>query len=410
MKMNRQYALWFGLIIIGSMLAACETAPTSKPPAVTSKPPAVVTIPHIMTISPTTLYTPSKWQMLPDWSTLDLTPSWVAMLQSCSALKTKPQWQAICAGAALVDNNDSEAQRKFYEDKFALFQIFNPDGSENGVITGYYEPLLKGSRSKNERYRFPLYGVPEDMLEIDLGDAYPQLKGHLLRGRLSGNRVVPYFKRAEIDGGTDEFKGRELFWVESKIELSFLQIQGSGRIELEDGSQVKVGYANQNGYPYISIGALLVEMNELKQKQASMQGIKAWGEKNPNKLIGLLELNPSYVFFRELPEHLTAPLGSLGVPLTKEYSIAVDPKCIPMGSPVFVATTRPNTTVPLNRLMLAQDTGGAIKGPVRADFYWGFGEKAGAQAGHMKQQVRMWVLFPKGGEPMLYDTEKKTRY
>lgn len=340
--------------------------------------------------------------MLPEWNTLDLTPSWAALLQSCRVLKAKPQWQAVCAGTELVDKNDNAAQRSFYEDRLAPFQVFNPDGSEQGVITGYYEPLLKGSRFRSARFRYPLYAAPDDMLEIDLGDAYPQLKGQRLRGRLSGKRVVPYYKRAEIDAGTDGLKGRELFWVDNAVELFFLQIQGSGRIELVDGRQIKVGYADQNGHPYVSIGKKLIEMGEMKLEDASMQGIKAWGEKNPGKLMALLELNPSYVFFRELPENLSAPIGALGVPLTNEYSIAVDPRTIPLGSPVFLATTQPNSATPLNRLMLAQDTGGAIRGPVRADFFWGFGEKAGAQAGRMKQQGRMWVLFPKGGEPLQY--------
>jgi len=301
-----------------------------------------------------------------------------------------------------VDKNDSAAQRTFYQDRLTPYQVFNADGSEQGVITGYYEPLLKGSRFKGERFRYPLYGVPDDMLEIDLGDAYPQLKGQRLRGRLLGKRVVPYYKRAEIDAGTDGLKGHVLFWVDNAVDLFFLQIQGSGRIELVDGRQIKVGYADQNGQPYVSIGRKLVEMGEMKLEDASMQGIKAWGEKNPAKLTALLEMNPSYVFFRELPENLSAPIGALGVPLTNEYSIAVDPKTIPLGSPVFLATTQPNSTMPLNRLMLAQDTGGAIRGPVRADFFWGFGEKAAAQAGRMKQQGRMWVLFPKGGEPIQY--------
>lgn len=387
---------WLGLVGMSVLLASCKTAPVAKQPVTGTAPPTIVVLP------PVPLFTPSKWEVLPEWSTLDLTPSWAALLQSCRVLKAKPQWQAVCSGTELVDKNDSEAQRKFYEDKLAPFQVFNPDGSENGVITGYYEPLLKGSRFKSERFRYPLYAAPDDMLEIDLGDAYPQLKGQRLRGRLSGKKVVPYYKRAEIDAGTESLKGRELFWVESSVELFFLQIQGSGRIELVDGRQIKVGYAEQNGHPYVSIGKKLIEMGEMKLENASMQGIKAWGEKNPNKLMALLELNPSYVFFRELPEHLTAPLGALGVPLTNEYSIAIDPKSIPLGSPVFLATTHPNTATPLNRLMLAQDTGGAIRGPVRADFFWGFGEKAGAQAGRMKQQGRMWVLFPKGGEPVQY--------
>ncbi|HQS56735.1 MAG: transglycosylase [Gallionellales bacterium 35-53-114] len=395
----RKQAGWLGLIGAGMLLAACQTAPVVKPTVKVIPQPVVATTPPLPA---TPLFTPSTWEVLPEWSTLDLRPSWAALLQSCRVLKNKPQWQGVCASTELVDKNDSQAQRRFYEDKLAPFQIFNPDGTENGVITGYYEPLLRGSRFKSERFRYPLYAAPDDMLEIDLGDAYPQLKGQRLRGRLSGKKVVPYFKRAEIDAGTDALRGRELFWVENAVELFFLQIQGSGRIELVDGRQIKVGYADQNGHPYVSIGRKLVEMGEMKLEEASMQSIKAWGERNPTKLMTLLEMNPSYVFFRELPEHLTAPLGALGVPLTNEYSIAVDPKSIPLGSPVFLATTHPNTATPLNRLMLAQDTGGAIRGSVRADFFWGFGEKAGAQAGRMKQQGRMWVLFPKGGEPVQF--------
>jgi membrane-bound lytic murein transglycosylase A len=400
--MMKQQAHWLGLLSVSALLVACKTAPVATPHVVTVPPSVIVTTPPVAVVSPPTpLFTPSKWEVLPEWATLDLTPSWVALMQSCRVLKAKPQWQSVCAGAEQVDKNDSAAQRSFYEDKLTPFQVFNPDGSEQGVITGYYEPLLKGSRFKSARFRYPLYAVPDDMLEIDLGDAYPQLKGQRLRGRLSGKRVVPYFKRAEIDAGTDGLKGRELFWVENAVELFFLQIQGSGRIELVDGRQIKVGYADQNGQPYVSVGKKLIEMGEMKLEDASMQGIKAWGEKNPTKLMALLELNPSYVFFRELPENLSAPLGALGVPLTNEYSIAIDPRTIPLGSPVFLATTQPNSATPLNRLMLAQDTGGAIRGAVRADFFWGFGEKAGAQAGRMKQQGRMWVLFPKGGEPVM---------
>lgn len=401
--MYKQQMHWLGLLGMSALLAACKTAPTAKPPLSASAPPAVIAIsPASGTPPATPLFTPSNWEKLPEWTTLDLTPSWAALLQSCRVLKTKPQWQSVCLGADLIDKSDSAAQRVFYEDRLVPYQVFNADGSEQGVITGYYEPLLKGSRFKGERFRYPLYGVPDDMLEIDLGDAYPQLKGQRLRGRLSGKKVVPYYKRAEIDAGTEGLRGRELFWVENAVELFFLQIQGSGRIELVDGRQIKVGYAEQNGHPYVSIGRKLIEMGEMKLEDASMQGIKAWGEKNPNKLTALLELNPSYVFFRELPENLSAPLGALGVPLTNEYSIAVDPKNIPLGAPVFLSTTQPNTSIPLNRLMLAQDTGGAIRGAVRADFFWGFGEKAASQAGRMKQQGRMWVLFPKGGEPVQY--------
>jgi len=343
----------------------------------------------------------SKWEMLPDWQTVDLQPAWTAFLQSCRALKSKPDWQAVCARSDKLSQPDNAALRAFFEAGFAPYQVFNPDGSAQGLITGYYEPKLLGSRIKTARFRYPLYAAPDDLLTIDLSEVYPQLKDLRLRGRLQGKRVVPYYNRAEIDSGKAALQGRELFWVENAVDLFFLQIQGSGRIELPDGKLVKIGYAEQNGHPYISIGKKLVEMGELKIEEASMQGIKGWAEQHAEKLPALLAQNPSYVFFRELPNGLSAPLGALGVPLTEAYSIAVDPRTIPLGAPVFLSTTLPNSAEPLNRLMLAQDTGGAIKGAVRADFFWGFGEQAGVQAGRMKQSGQMWVLFPKGAEPVL---------
>ncbi len=378
-------------LALGMLLAACNTSPPR--PAKTQVPSAAAPI--------APAYTVSKWEMLPEWQAVDITPAWPAFMQTCNALKNRPHWQEVCEHAAAVDKNDSAAQRAFYQEWFVPYQIFNPDGSDQGIITGYYEPLLKGSRVKTERFRYPLYGVPDDLLEIDLGDAYPQLKGQRLRGRLEGRRVVPYYTRAQIDSGTPSLAGRELFWVDNAVELFFLQIQGSGRIELPDGSVVKVGYADQNGLPYVSVGKKLVEMGVFKLEEVSMQRIKEWAEKNPKKVVALLEQDASYVFFRELPNALPAPLGALGVPLTNEYSLAVDPRTIPLGAPVFLSTTMPESTVPLNRLMLAQDTGGAIRGAVRADFFWGFGENAAALAGRMKQQGRMWVLFPKGVEPVL---------
>jgi membrane-bound lytic murein transglycosylase A len=344
----------------------------------------------------------AKWEMLPDWYTQDLAASWPAMQQSCRALRLKTMWLPICAAAAKVNADDVQAQRAFYQTWFTPYQVFNPDGSDSGLITGYYEPLLKGSRTHSERFAYPIYGPPDDMLDVDMSELFPQFRGQRVRGRLVGKRVVPYFNRAEIDAGlAPALQGRELYWVENPVELFFLQIQGSGRIELEDGKRVKIGYAEQNGHGYASIGKRLIDMGELKPEEASMQGIKNWAEKNPDRLSTLLGYNPSYVFFRELPDTLSAPLGALGVPLTEEYSIAVDVRTVPLGVPVFLSTTRPNSTEPLNRLMFAQDTGGAIKGAVRADFYWGFGEIAAVRAGSMKQSGKMWVLFPRGGEPTL---------
>ena len=372
-------------------LAACAAPPAPQ----VAIPPVVVPV----VVTPAVPFAVSKWEMLPDWQKLDLQPSWVAFLQSCHALKNKPGWQAVCARANELAQPDNEVLRGFFEEAFTPYQVFNPDGTAHGLITGYYEPRLSGSRVRTARFKYPLYAAPDDLLTIDLSEVYPQLKDLRLRGRLEGRRIVPYFSRADIDEGRGAL--RVLFWVENAVDLFFLQIQGSGRIELADGRLVKVGYADQNGRPYVSIGKKLIEMGELNADQASMQGIKHWAEQNPAKLAALLEQNPSYVFFRELPEGLSAPLGALGVPLTDQYSIAIDPRTIPLGAPVFLSTTYPNTAEPLNRLMLAQDTGGAIRGAVRADFFWGFGDQAGSQAGRMKQRGQMWVLFPKGAEPAL---------
>jgi len=376
-------------------LAACAVPP--KPPA--AIPP--VTPPVVQPVLPVAPFAVSKWEMLPDWQNVDLQQSWTAFRQSCRALKNKPDWQQVCTQAGELAQTDNDTLRGFFEQAFTPYQVYNPDGTSQGLVTGYYEPRLLGSRVKTARFKYPLYAAPDDLLTIDMSELYPQFKGMRLRGRLEGKRVVPYFSRAEIDGGKGALPGRELFWVENEVELFFLQIQGSGRIELADGSLVKVGYADQNGHPYVSIGRRLIDMGEIKLEDASMQGIKNWAEQNPEKLAALLEQNPSYVFFRELPDGLSAPLGALGVPLTNEYSIAVDPRTIPLGAPVFLSTTYPNRAAPLNRLMLAQDTGGAIRGAVRADFFWGFGDQAGALAGRMKQRGQMWVLFPKGAEPAL---------
>jgi membrane-bound lytic murein transglycosylase A len=388
-KLAVKKSIWL-VLALSVVLAACKTVP---PAPVEVKIPVGKPSPDFMV---------SKWEMLPDWLTQDLSASWPAMQQSCRALRLKPVWLPICAAAAKVDAADAAAQRTFYETWFTPYQIFNPDGTDSGLITGYYEPLLLGSRTPSKRFAYPIYGPPDDMLDVDMGELFTQFRGQRVRGRLVGKRVVPYFNRAEIDAGlAPTLRGRELFWVENPVELFFLQIQGSGRIELEDGKRVKIGYAEQNGHSYASVGRKLVDMGELKLEEASMQGIKNWAEKNPERLFMVLGQNPSYVFFRELPDTLSAPLGALGVPLTNEYSIAVDQRTIPLGVPVFLATTQPNSPEPLNRLMFAQDTGGAIRGAVRADFFWGFGEIAAVRAGSMKQSGRMWVLFPRGGEPTL---------
>jgi membrane-bound lytic murein transglycosylase A len=339
---------------------------------------------------------PAEWTHLPGWRDDDMTPAWPALHQSCRGLRSNPAWTGVCQAAAqLPASPDAATIRAFFEQHFSPWQINQADNSIEGLVTGYYEPLLRGSRLPTAKYRFPIYAAPEDLLVVDLASLYPELKNLRLRGRLQGNKVVPYFSRAEIEAGSAPMRGKELVWVEDAVELFFLQVQGSGRVQLENGDTMRIGYADQNGHPYRSIGKWLIDKGELTLDKASMQGIKDWGRQNSARLPELLNANPSYVFFRELPNHLSGPLGALGVPLTAERSIAIDPRGMPLGAPVWLATTRPNSSETLNRLMLAQDTGGAIRGNVRADFFWGFGDEAGKKAGSMKQKGRMWVLLPR---------------
>jgi membrane-bound lytic murein transglycosylase A len=291
---------------------------------------------------------------------------------------------------------DREAARRFFETAFTPYRVTDEGGGAEGLITGYYEPLLRGSRRPSARYRYPVYAVPDDLLVVELAELYPELKGMRLRGRLEGRRVVPYYSRAEIERGDAPVQGKEIAWVDDAVELFFLHVQGSGRIALDDGHVIRVGFADQNGHPYRSIGKWLVDQGELPLEQASMQGIQAWARQNPGRLTELLNHNARYVFFRELAGDLPGPVGALGVPLTPGRSVAIDPRFVPLGAPVYVATTWPGSTKPLNRLVMAQDTGSAIRGPVRADFFWGFGARAGLEAGRMKQRLRMWVLLPSG--------------
>jgi len=313
----------------------------------------------------------------------------------------QPDWKEPCAIGHSVNAADGNAVRGFFEAFFLPYQVINQDGSDTGLVTGYYEPLLRGARQRSGTYQTPLYGVPDDLLTIDLGSVYPQLQGMRLRGRVVGNKVLPYFSRADLERAKP-LAGKELLWVDDPVEAFFLQVQGSGRVRLAGSNEtVRVAYADQNGYPYQSIGRYLVDQGELKLEQASAQGIKAWAAANPARRQNLLDVNPSYVFFREekIVDPSKGPKGALGVALTPQRSIAIDARFVPLGAPVFIATTEPNSNAKLQRLMLAQDTGGAIKGAVRADFFWGFGAPAGEKAGRMKQRGQMWLLWPKMSTP-----------
>lgn len=370
-------------------LAACTTPQPETRPA-PAQPPLS---------KPVETLQPSSFDRVPGWDMDDLRQAWPAFLASCQVLVKQADWQEPCNIGRGINSTDSRAVRNFFESFFVPYQVFNQDGTNTGLVTGYYEPLLRGARKRGGRYQTPLYGVPDDLLTIDLASVYPQLKGMRLRGRAVGNKVVPYWPRAELEK-THALAGKELLWVDDPLEAFFLQVQGSGRVHLADGKEtVRIAYADQNGYPYQSIGRYLVDRGELKPEQASAQGIKTWAAAHPARRQELFDVNPSYVFFKEekIIDPAKGPKGALGVPLTPQRSIAVDTRFVPPGAPVFLATTQPNSGVGLQRLMLAQDTGGAIKGAVRADFFWGLGAAAGENAGRMKQRGQMWVLWPKAG-------------
>lgn len=374
------------------LLGACTSGPPA-PPAPSADIPAPeppFSAPPPITQEPLQSL---SWDSLPGWREDDPRPALAAFLESCGVLRRDPAWLAACDRANQFASTTEEAVREYFEQHFTAHQVRDASGDEVGLITGYYEPLLHGSRTRTPRFRYPVYGVPADLVAIDPGEA-PSAQRQ--RGRVDGARLVPYYRRAEIERGAGQLRGREIVWVDDAVDLFFLHIQGSGRVRLPDGEMVRLAYADHNGHPYRSIGKRLAERGELALEQASMQRIKAWVRDNPSRLRELLDYNDRYVFFRELPGEAPGPLGAMNVPLTPGRSLAIDPAAVPLGAPVFLSTTWPSTSAPLNRLMVAQDTGSAIKGAVRADFFWGFGDEAGEFAGRMKQSARLWVLVPNG--------------
>jgi membrane-bound lytic murein transglycosylase A len=390
------------------LLAGCGTPPPAPvpqpapPPVVVAPPvPAVPTpvAPEIVPPKPEPappLFTPVAFSALPGWERDDLRQAVPAFLSSCVALARKPDWKEACTEARGLDAGDEAAVRQFFETRFQPNLVRAADGADTGLITGYYEPMLRGARKRGGAFQTPLYRVPDDLLTIDLASAYPDLKGMRLRGRLVGKKVVPYSTRAEIERA--DANGKELLWVDDPTDAFFLEVQGSGRVVLDGGETVRVAYADQNGHPYKAIGRWLVEKGEMTAAEATMQSIRAWIAANPGRRQELFNANPSFVFFKEerLPDPKVGPKGALGVPLTPTRSIAVDPAFIPLGAPVYLATTEAGSDVPMQRLVMAQDTGGAIRGAVRADFFYGFGGEAGESAGRMKQRGSLFVLLPKG--------------
>jgi membrane-bound lytic murein transglycosylase A len=337
-----------------------------------------------------------SWDKIDGWQADQHAEAWPALLHSCEALGEKPVWQEICSAAAATGEPDDDLARLFFEQWFEPHPVYGAGGKSSGLITGYYEPLLFGSFEPDQRYQYPLYGRPDSLLIIDLGDRFPEMKKKRLRGRVVGNKVIPYFSREEIDADQAILDGNELLWLDDREALFFLHIQGSGRVQLRDGNIIGVGYADQNGHAYRSIGKILVDRGELVLEEVTLFTIREWLRSHPDEAVELLNQNPSYVFFVLRDDPGQGPVGSLNVPLTPTRSIAIDPKLVSLGVPMWLSTHYPGAPEqPMQRLVFAQDTGGAIKGNVRADVFWGHDDGAEQAAGTMKSPGSLFVLLPK---------------
>jgi len=368
------------------------------------------TIAIMLTLGGCVIFNPQRTielTRLKGWTDDNLIDVWTAWTRSCDSgkLPSEDTWKNACARATRLNNPSQQEIREYFETHFVARRASDPDtGRRKGLITGYYEPVLRGNTTPTDEYRWPIYQPPDDLVVVDLGEMFPELANKRVRGRLKGNRVVPYHDREGIDGPSVPLSGDELLWLDDPVDVFFLHVQGSGRVRLPDGRFVKVGYADQNGHRYVSIGRTLVNLDHLKLKDVSLQSIRQWLDENPAEMNAILNSNPSYVFFNLKTDPNDTPSGALGVALTPERSVAVDKRYIPLGSPVWLETTLPSASKQddskFRQLTFAQDTGGAIKGGVRADVFWGRGKRAEDIAGHMKQQGRLWILQPRpGGQP-----------
>ena len=378
------------------LLAACSSAPREAPAPATAATTTPTTAPEGKSqsvaasgIAPPvpgepivrarSRWAPVDWAELPGWGADRTRELWPALLRGCD--KPAPGWAGVCAAAILTSPLSDTDARLWLQQRLRPYRVEAQDGAADGLMTGYFEPQVEAQRQPRNGFRVPLYAPPAD---------------------LASRR--PYWTRQQLEtqpAAQASVRGRELAYVADPLEALVLQVQGSGRVQMTeaDGSRklVRMAFAGHNDQPYKSVGRWLIEQGELKVDQASWPAIKAWARANPKRINELLWSNPRYVFFREeaLPDPQSGPRGAQAVPLTPGRSIAVDPLSIPYGTPVWLDSTEPLTNTPLRRAVMAQDTGGAILGAVRADYFWGWGEEAEAQAGRMKQPLRLWVLWPK---------------
>lgn len=380
------------------MVAGCVAAPPEpKQPAGTEKPVEKLVL------------RPAHFSDLPGWREDMLLQALPALKASCQQLTggerrgesgiagRASDWREGCRKISSISAQDEAGLRMILEQEFAPLLATNA-GTETGLFTGYFEVALKGSRRASQKNPVPLYGRPNDLIMVDLGQFRDEFKGRQIAGRIEGNQLIPYPARRDIDNGALGNRAPILAWVSDPIDAFFLHVQGSGRVDLDEGGVLRIGYDAQNGRPYTAIGKQLIDRGALTRETVSMQSIRAWMAAHPNDAAALMAENPSYVFFRELKG--PGPIGAEGVALTPGRSLAVDRAYIPLGLPLWLDAMQPNPDpagpdLRLQRLMVAQDTGGAIRGAVRGDVFWGYGAVAAEVSGRMKHQGRYWLLLPK---------------
>ncbi len=356
---------------------------------------------------------PVDFDALPGWQDDRQSLALEAFRRSCARIGRRPEnglvgangiggvvadWRGACRAGADVSSADDEAARAFFERHFASFRVLDK-GSADGLFTGYYEPLLSGARQRGGRYIVPIYGRPIDLVSVDLGDFRLDFEGRRIAGRIEGDALRPYPSRAEIERGALDDRAAVIAWVDDPVDAFFLHVQGSGRIGLENGDEIRVGYAAANGHEYRSIGGILIARGAMDREAVSLPSIRAWLAAHPDESRALMEENESFIFFRELEGE--GVIGAQGVALTPGRSIAVDRRFIPLGAPVWLDIMAPSAEPgaedrPVRRLAIAQDTGAAITGPIRGDVFWGFGAEAEAVAGRMKHRGQLYLLLPLG--------------
>jgi membrane-bound lytic murein transglycosylase A len=351
---------------------------------------------------------PASYDDLPAWNDESFIQAAEAFKKSCARILKQPDqaralgplpeagtygdWQSVCKEFITIAPQDAVALRRFFETRFHPYQVSN-HGDTQGLFTGYYEASLRGSTVKQGPYQTPLYARPDDLVMVNLGDFREHLKGERIAGRVLDGNLKPYESRTQIVNGNWPHNDKVLLWVDDPVDAFFVQIQGSGVVDLPDGSTKRIGYAGQNGHPYYAIGRELIKRGEMSEDEVSLQTIRAWLEANPAQAAEIMNTNQSYVFFQELEGE--GPIGGENVALTAGRSLAIDRSLLPYGIPVWLSVEHPVEGNPqINRLMIAQDTGGAIRGPVRGDFFWGYGPQAERHAGAMKSKGRYWVLLP----------------